>query len=291
MQDREACAIAALLGVALFSVDAVASAPAGVWAKVQKVVYAPDKANATRVQVHGAIMLFDGSSGAARPYPGYTPPALGYVYYECPSGQVETCRQEWSDIEANISAPATTCVGFGMNSLPTGTLRQPDSAATSPDAYPIQNGVASGFSPCQVLAQFLSANEGGAGGAGGAGGEASTGGAGASSGGKPANTGGTETSTAGTDAGPGGAGANSGGKSTVSGSAGTGAAKGGASASGRAGSSSSDPDPKGTEDASSDAKASGCSIGAATGAASIFGVAAAAGLVGSLFARRRRAGK
>ena len=177
MQELKALSAAVLLAIALVPANALASAPAGVWVKVRQVVYAPDATNPTHVQLHGALMLYDGDLEAPRPYPGYTLPAHGYMYYRCPDGQAEICRQEWSDLEANISKPDAECLGFGMTSLPTGTLRRPGEAADSPDAYPIQSGVSPGFSPCRAIANYLAdAAAGGAGGAGGGSGEGSGGG-------------------------------------------------------------------------------------------------------------------
>lgn len=274
MQELKALSAAVLLAVALVPANALASAPAGVWVKVREVVYAPDATNPTHVQVHGALMLYDGDVEAPRPYLGYTSPALGYVYYRCPDGQAEICRQEWRDLEANITEPDTECVGFGMTSLPTGTLRQPGEAAEGPDPYPIQSGVSPGFTPCQAIANYL-ADEAGAGGAGGADGAASSGGTNASPGGAPVSMGG----------------ASSGGKPQASGSSGSasmGSGKGGTTA-GRTGSDASDPDPKEpAESATADSQVSGCSIAEATGAASIFGFGAALGTFVLAFARRNR---
>lgn len=294
MQHRKALAAAAVLGLGLVSSNALASAPAGVWVKVQQVVYTPNATSPTQVQVHGALMLFDGSSDASRPYAHYTSPALGYVYYECPAGQAETCRQEWSDLEANIAKPENVCVGFGWDSLPTGTLRQPGSAVANPDVYPIQNGVSSGFSPCQAIAQFLSSNHGGAGGSGGAASSAGTGGT-ESSGGTGPNTGGIAgkgptTGGAGTSAG-GKAGVVSDGGTTANGSGGsTGSGKGGA-ATGRAGSKGESLDPEQAKDEPVESKSFGCSVSGATGAASLLGLGAALGLVGLALARRHRSRK
>lgn len=300
MQQRKALAAAALLGLGLVSSNALASAPAGVWVKVQQVVYEPNAASPTRVQVHGALMLFDGSSDDGRPYAHYTLPALGYVYYECPAGQAETCRQEWSDLEANIAKPENECVGFGWDSLPTGTLRQPGSAVANPDVYPIQNGVSSGFSPCQVLAQFLSSNPGGAGGAGGAassagaGGTESTGGTGPAAGGmggKGMGEAGTSTGDTGGTGRGGKAGVESGGETSATGSGGsTGSSKGGVPT-GRAGSKGGNLEPEQTKDEPVESKSFGCSMSGATGAASLLGLGAALGFVGLALARRRRSRK
>ena len=290
MQLRKALAAGALLGLVLNPANALASAPAGVWVKVQKVVFAPNATSPTQVQVHGALMLFDGSSEPSRPYPRYTPPAFGYVYYECPAGEAETCRQEWSDLEANIAKADNICVGFGWDSLPTGTLRQPGSAPANPDAYPIQNGVSSGFSPCQVIGQFLSSHQGGAGGAGGAAGSAGMG---------SANT---NQGAAGASAGAGGM--DRGGSSVVpeadggpdeptsaGGSGGpTGSGKAGASTTGRAGSGSTSGKPD-QPDKDEPVESKGCSVAGATGAASFLGLGAALGLVGLALSRRQRSRK
>jgi hypothetical protein len=287
MQDKKAVAAAALLGaLALVSTRAVASAPAGVWVKVQDVVYAPDATNPTRVQIHGALMLFEGNLDGGQPYPGYTSPALGYMYYECPAGQAEVCRQEWHDIEANIAKPVTECVGFGMTTLPTGALRQANSVAANPDVYPIQSGVSPGFSPCQAIAKFLV--EQGAGGDGGA----PSGGTGSSTAGTGSSTGGTGSSTGGTGGKP----VSNGGAATAgAGMGGTGeqptsGASTGTAGTGSGGRPGSEPDNvdagKAATDEAADSKAAGCSITSA-GAASALGLGAALGVFGLALARRR----
>ena len=268
MQELKALPLAALLATILVSANALASEPAGVWVKVKEVVYAPDATNPTHVQLHGALMLFDGNAEAPRPYPGYTSPALGYVYYQCPDGQAEICRQEWSDLQANIAKPDTECLGFGRTTLPTGTLRQPGEAPQGPDPYPIQNGVSPGFSPCQALAQFL-AEEAASGGAGGAG---SSGGTSASSGGAPASMSGATATQA-------------------SGSSGTasGGSRSGATTAGRPGSGGPPLDPEEpTEKTSAESRAVGCSVSGASAAASLLGMSVAVGALVLGFARRTR---
>ena len=293
MQGKKVLAAAALLGAVTFvSTRAVASAPAGVWVKVQDVVYAPDATNPTRVQIHGALMLFEGNLDGGQPYPGYTSPAFGYMYYECPTGQAEVCRQEWSDIAANIAKPVNECVGFGMTTLPTGALRQPPSAAQNPDVYPIQSGVSPGFSPCQAIAKFMAEQGAGGDGGGGApsggsstgGAGSSMGGAGSSMGGKPASTGGKPASNGGATTAGTGTGAT--GEEPTSGSS---TDKAGMGTGGRSGSEPDNlaPNKQGTEGAA-DSKAAGCSTVSATGAASVLGLGAALGIFGLALARRHR---
>lgn len=274
MQKLRALSAAALLGAILVPAKAQASAPAGVWVKVQEIVYAPDATSPTHVQIHGALMVYDGNLEAPRPYLGYTSPDLGYMYYRCPEGQAEVCRQEWSDLEANIAKPDTECLGFGDMTLPTGTLREPGEAPQNPDAYPIQNGVSPGFSPCQAIADFL-VDEATGGGAGGAGGAASSGGASSSPGGAPASMSGASAKPA-----SGSSGAASGG----SGNSGTTA--------GRSGSGASQLDPQQpTDSATAESRAAGCSITNATGAASLLGLGAAVGAFVLALARRNRSRK
>ena len=109
------------LGVVLSASDASASLPAGVWVKVKKVVLEPSATAPTKIQIHGAAMLYDKSTGTS--YAGYTEPAFGFLYYSCPSGQEKTCVSEWADVEKNIKEKDDVCIGLGDQSLPTGSLR------------------------------------------------------------------------------------------------------------------------------------------------------------------------
>lgn len=143
---------AAAIGASL-APDARASVPVGVWARVESMTFEPSEASATRVQIRGAVMLFDNSTGG--PYLGYTSPALGTLDYVCPAGKEATCQLEWQDIKKNIGAPPNECVGFGDQLTPTGTLHANGAPLGAPDTYPLAMGVTGGFSPCQVLADFL----------------------------------------------------------------------------------------------------------------------------------------
>jgi hypothetical protein len=216
MRLRAHWACAAAIAALAISNTAAGSYPAGVWVKVQDVVFEPASGTATSVQIHGAVMLYDGSIGGS--YYGYAEPALGYLYYECPKGSEATCASEWADVNGNISEPLDVCVGLGDQKVPTGTLRAPGAPVQDPDAYPIAMGVLPGFTPCKVLSSFLlsqpdggagSGGEAGAAGGGGVAGEPATGGAtssgGTSSGGSASNTGGASPETGGSAGAPSGA--------------------------------------------------------------------------------------
>ncbi|MBI3205409.1 MAG: hypothetical protein HYZ29_27970 [Myxococcales bacterium] len=257
------------LSLALAANEARASYPAGVWVKVKKVVFEPDATNPTKIQIHGAAMLYDKSTGTS--YTGYTEPAFGFLYYSCPAGKEKTCVSEWADVEKNIKATDDVCVGLGDQSLPTGTLRAPNATPTKPDEYPIAMGVLTGYVPCQVIEKFLNSQPdggtGGAGGTGGTGGSTSSGGSTSTGGAAGSGSGGASTGGA---AGSGSGGASTGGASAGGASSG-GTSSGGASSGGT-----------GSGDDSSDD--GGCTVSAPSSVAG-FGWLLAA--LGAAFALRR----
>ncbi|HMR79534.1 MAG TPA: hypothetical protein PKD61_30715, partial [Polyangiaceae bacterium] len=111
MKSRYLVGILSALTLTLGATAASASYPVGVWIKVKQVDLEPNAKAPTRVKVHGAAMLYDKSTGTS--YTGYTEPALGFLYYECPKGQEATCVSEWADLTKNIKDTDDICVGFG----------------------------------------------------------------------------------------------------------------------------------------------------------------------------------
>jgi MYXO-CTERM domain-containing protein len=164
---------------------AEASYPAGVWVKARGVEFEPSAAAPMRIRIHGAAMMYDGST--TNRFWGYAEPARGVLYYECPAGQLATCQDEWKDIVANINAPLEVCVGLGDQSQPTGRLRRSEEPPGTADAYPIHMGILQGFTPCEMIGQLLSQQVDAGSGAGGTGaGGSGSGGTGQS--GAPAST-------------------------------------------------------------------------------------------------------
>ena len=111
-----------------------ASDMVGVYGVVEKVVLEPADAPAQRVQIWGAFALSDQRSGST-----YGPAQRGYLYYTCPQGKESVCRKEWADL--NSLAGKSTGAGFGHRYEPTGRIRKADEKPSSPDVYPIQNGI------------------------------------------------------------------------------------------------------------------------------------------------------
>jgi MYXO-CTERM domain-containing protein len=245
----------AVLGVAamLGAGQALASYPTGVWTRVDKVVY-DNPQDPSTIQIYGAIMLFVGGNGGK--YPGYSEPVEGYLYYTCPAGQKATCQMEWKEIENNIGAPMNECEGFGDQMTPTGKLRNLCDPPKDPDSYPIAMGAFTGYSPCQVINDYLATNP-----------DKTCGSSSTSSG-----AGGATTTT--TTAGNGGAATGGSGGSGAGGSGGA-ATGGSGGSSGSAGSAGKDTGVKG-----------GCSIGGSGGEAGALGLAVMA--LGAALRRRRR---
>ena len=146
------------LALLLVAGPARASDFVGVYARVTKVVFEPDEANATRVQLHGAFAIADPRDGNA-----YFNPVVGYVHYACPPGKEAVCRMEWQDVK-KFSAQGH-CVGYGARFLQNGTVRPSNQAPGNPEPYPIQMGVVNastngaGWSGkyCALAAQALGA--------------------------------------------------------------------------------------------------------------------------------------
>lgn len=135
---RLAC-LGVVLTVGATSSLAHASSPFGAWARVQKVVYEPDAATATRARVYGVFALWDSTTGGAW---SYGAPQGGYMYFECPAGQETICRKEWAELAANASSPSD-CVGFGQMNVAPGRVRPASETPAKPDTYPIATGTMS----------------------------------------------------------------------------------------------------------------------------------------------------
>ena len=200
---------------ALAPAAASASFPAGVWGLVEDVTVNPDGLSPNRVRIDGLFMVANQMPDFPQ-YPGYSEPAYGYMYYDCPVDQVQTCVMEWADLLA-ASQSDNKCRGWGDNSFPgNGNVRAPSAPLANPDMYPISMGVLMGFSPCEALGQWMidhppppvegstGGTSDGTGGTGGTGETATTGG-GTTGGdpgtGGPASTSGTSAPQTGTEGG------------------------------------------------------------------------------------------
>jgi hypothetical protein len=119
---------------AVVAVTVNASDPVGVYAIVERTILEPNDTEPQRIQIWGAFVLSDGQSGD-----GYGTVQRGYLYYTCPPGQQNICRNEWADIKS--VAGKSEGIGFGGRYRATGRVRRQDEKPASPDVYPIQMGV------------------------------------------------------------------------------------------------------------------------------------------------------
>lgn len=108
------CCVAMTFALAVLLAPTLrASGPVGIYAIVEKVVFEPDEANASRIQVWGAFAYSDPASGAV------TRTARGYMYFALPTqpnprrpNELEMARREWLDLKA--VAGSGQAVGFGQ---------------------------------------------------------------------------------------------------------------------------------------------------------------------------------
>lgn len=144
---RSALGALALTLVCWIPSGASASAPAAAWGIIEDVTihsWVDGKALVETLVLSGAFSVYS-------PKEGYQEPAWGYFHYVCPQGQQEICELEWADLEKAIGG----CRGYGDWENLAGTLHAPGAALTPPDEYPIAYGVVQGYSPCQILEDFV----------------------------------------------------------------------------------------------------------------------------------------
>jgi hypothetical protein len=142
---------AAIAGLAVMAVRVHASDPVGVYAVVDKVVFEPNEANPTAVQIWGAFSLAvpRSSDGAQRKPEGgfgsltngdvYGAVQKGYLYFTCPTGKETMCRNEWTDLKS--LAGKHQIAGFGTRWGSHVTVRQATERPSAPDQYVPNVGV------------------------------------------------------------------------------------------------------------------------------------------------------
>jgi hypothetical protein len=132
---RGLAAAAAIAAALAAGAVAHASDPVGIYAIVEKVVFEPDEKAPVRVQVWGAFAQADSRNNNDE----YGPAAAGYLYFTCPAGREQVCRNEWSDLKS--MAGQGVGVAFGGRFEPASRVRKTSEPPASPDPYPIRMGV------------------------------------------------------------------------------------------------------------------------------------------------------
>jgi hypothetical protein len=139
--------VAAAVLVAVLPVRA--SDPVGIYCVVERVVFEPNNAGPATVQIWGAFSFnipreqqgptTAGTFGSAPSGDLYGPVQRGYMYFACPAGRENVCRNEWNDL--NHVAGTREAVGFGGRRMTTGTVRGRTTPVANPDPYPLNIGV------------------------------------------------------------------------------------------------------------------------------------------------------
>jgi hypothetical protein len=97
---------------------------------VERIVWEPDEAAPTRIQIWGSFaFLKEGTR--------YGPPVRGYLYYSLLKGHEDECRKQWKDLSQLVAK--NHLVTFGMCNQPRvdGDLQQPGEKRVVPTAFPL----------------------------------------------------------------------------------------------------------------------------------------------------------
>jgi hypothetical protein len=138
-----------IVGLAVAALNA--SDPIAVYARVDRVVLAPNPETPQTIQVFGVFSL------ATPENPNdYRAPARGYLYFKI-AGEEALARREWSDLKA--VAGTQQIVGFGNRRQLQPRLRTEGQAPDAPDAYTTGMGLAkvrsnTDYAPVRALADF-----------------------------------------------------------------------------------------------------------------------------------------
>jgi hypothetical protein len=113
-----------------------ASGPISVYALVDKVAFEPSADKPERIRISGVFIAAE-----LRPDNDtvYAPPRRGYLYFTLPKQNEDLARREWSDLKS--VAGTRQVVGLGSSWAGKARVRKMDEAATSPDNYPMGNGL------------------------------------------------------------------------------------------------------------------------------------------------------
>jgi len=128
-----------------------ASNPIAVYARVDRVVFAPDATAPQTIQIFGVFSL-------AKPKDpnDYQPPSRGYLYFTL-GGDEELARREWADLKA--IAGTHQIVAFGSRYKMKARLRAEKDAPEQPDSYVTGMGLTkvnanTDYPPVRALVDF-----------------------------------------------------------------------------------------------------------------------------------------
>jgi hypothetical protein len=138
-----------ILGAAVAALHA--SDPIAVYARIDRVVLAPNPEAPQTIQIFGVFSL------ATPGNPNdYRPPARGYLYFKL-GGDEGIARREWADLKGIAGTPQI--VAFGNRRQLEPRLRTASEAPDAPDAYSTGMGLTkvsskTDYAPIRALADF-----------------------------------------------------------------------------------------------------------------------------------------
>jgi hypothetical protein len=123
--------ICLMIGAAVAALSA--SNPVAVYARVDRVVLAPDPAAPQTIQIFGVFSLATSNNPN-----DYQPPARGYLYFTL-GGDERLARREWADLKD--IAGTRQIVAFGNRYQLKARLRADTEAPAAPDVYMTGTGL------------------------------------------------------------------------------------------------------------------------------------------------------
>jgi hypothetical protein len=128
-----------------------ASDPVAVYARVDRVVVAPNAEAPQTIQIFGVFSLASPRNGN-----DYQPAARGYLYFKL-AGDERLARREWADLKE--IAGTSQIVAFGNRFRLKPRLRTAKEAADAPDPYTTGTGLTkvngnTGYAPIRALVDY-----------------------------------------------------------------------------------------------------------------------------------------
>jgi len=119
--------------------EAKAGGPPPVTMAVDKVIFEPNEAAPTAVQIWGTFTFLQENKST------YGPPQRGYFYYAIAPGKEDRCRQEWTKLKKLADAGQLVCYGFCNEPRVSGHLRKAADKPHTPDLFPVASPEWAGF--------------------------------------------------------------------------------------------------------------------------------------------------
>ena len=145
--------VKALLVVAGAATLAHASDRVAVYARVDRVVFAPTAEAPQTIQIFGVFSVASPANGS-----DYERPARGYLYFKLDADE-QLARREWTDLKAVAGTPQIVAFGNRYRGRAKLRLRAATEAPDAPDPYTTGVGLTkvsskTDYAPIRALADF-----------------------------------------------------------------------------------------------------------------------------------------